>query len=135
MTLDISGNVGIGATGGATGTNTLFVDGEIRATGDIIAFYTSDNRLKTNLQKIENPLEKLKQVNGYTYDWIEKPHIHSHSGRDIGVIAQELDAIGLTGIVAQRDNGYMAVKYEKIIPLLIECIKAQQEQIDLLLEK
>ena len=130
MTIDTNGNVGIGATGGATGTSTLFVNGEIRATGDIISFWSSDNRLKTNLEKIEDPLEKLKQINGYTYDWIDNPHIHSHSGRDVGVIAQELDTIGLTGIVAQRDNGYMAVNYDKIIPLLIECIKSQQEQLN-----
>ena len=129
------GCIAIGGTGsatgmGATGVNTLFVDGEIRATGDIISFWSSDNRLKTNLEKIEEPLEKLKQINGYTYDWIENPHIHSHLGRDVGVIAQELDAIGLTGIVKQRDNGYMAVNYDKIIPLLIECIKSQQEQLN-----
>jgi len=135
-----TGNTEVAGTLGVVGD--ISCNGTITATGDIIAFYSSDIALKTNLQKIENPLEKLKQINGYTYDWIEKPHIHSHSGRDTGVIAQEIETLEIPGIAITRQNGYMAVRYEKIIPLLIECIKAQQEQIDkqqkqidLLLEK
>ena len=63
------------------------------------------------------------------FDWIEDKNIHSKKGRDIGVIAQEVEKI-IPECVNQRPNGYKGVNYEKIIPLLIECIKEQQLQID-----
>ena len=55
--------------------------------------------------------------------------MHSYKGHDVGVIAQEIEEV-LPEVVTTRDNGYKAVKYEKIVPLLIEAIKEQQEQID-----
>jgi hypothetical protein len=55
--------------------------------------------------------------------------LHSYKGHDVGVIAQEIEKV-LPEVVTTRDNGYKAVKYEKIVPLLIEAIKEQQEQID-----
>mgnify|MGYP001192622832 CR=1 FL=1 len=120
-------SLGVGT--GATGT-----PGEIRATSDITAFYSSDKRLKENIKKIENPLDKLENINGYTFDWIEKEGIHSNKGHDIGVIAQEIEEV-LPEVTTTRDNGYKAVRYEKIVPLLIECIKDQQKQIDELKEE
>ena len=142
-------NGAVGATGatgaqGATGSNalvtkaviedaidiqTLALRGALTVAGDITAFKTSDKRLKTNIKLLENPLEKLKKINGYSFDWIEKKEIHSNTGRDVGVLAQEVDGI-LKEATVTRDNGYMAVRYEKIIPLLINCIKEQQKQID-----
>jgi hypothetical protein len=105
------------------GTAASTVTGEIRATGDITAFYSSDIRLKENIQPIENALEKVNKISGNTYDWKEGyDEIHSHNGNDVGVIAQEIEQI-LPQIVTNRDNGYKAVQYEKIIPLLIEAIK------------
>ena len=55
--------------------------------------------------------------------------IHVNEGHDIGVIAQEIQEV-LPEVVTRRENGYFAVKYEKIVALLIECIKDQQIQID-----
>lgn len=115
-------SLGVGTT--ASGTT-----GEIRATNDITAFHSSDKRLKDNITPITEPLSKLSQLGGYTFDWIPKEGIHSHEGRDVGVIAQEVEEV-LPEVTTTRDNGYKAVKYEKIVPLLIECIKAQQTQID-----
>ncbi len=103
--------------------------GSLTVAGDITAFKTSDKRLKTNIKLLENPLEKIKNINGYSFDWIEKKEIHSNTGRDIGVLAQEVNEV-LKEATVTRDNGYMAVRYEKIIPLLINCIKEQQKQID-----
>jgi len=57
------------------------------------------------------------------------PGIHENEGHDIGVIAQEVEKVA-PEIVTTRDNGYMAVKYEKIVPLLIEAIKELSEEID-----
>ena len=97
--------------------------GEIIAINDITAFYSSDIRLKENIQPIQNALEKVESISGNTYDWKEGyDEIHSHKGNDVGVIAQEIEEI-LPQIVTNRDNGYKAVQYEKIVPLLIEAIK------------
>ena len=76
-------------------------------------------------------MEKIKKINGYTFDWIEKKGIHSNTGRDVGVLAQEVNDI-LKEATLTRDNGYMAVRYDKIIPLLINCINELQKQIDAL---
>ena len=48
---------------------------------------------------------------------------------DIGVVAQEVNEV-VPEVVTERDDGYLAVKYEKMIPLLIEAMKEQQDQID-----
>ena len=97
-------------------------------TGDITAFHSSDKRLKTNIQTIQDPLTKLQKIGGYTFEWIPKEDIHSHTGNDIGVIAQEIEEV-LPEITTTRNNGYKAVKYEKLTAYLIECVKAQQTHI------
>ena len=71
----------------------------------------------------------LKKINGYTFDWIPKEDVHINEGHDVGVVAQEVEEV-LPEVCTTRDNGYKAVKYEKLTPLLIECIKKQQEQLD-----
>jgi hypothetical protein len=117
------------------GTAASTTAGEIRATGDITAFYSSDIRLKENITPIQNALEKVNQISGNTYDWKEGyDEIHSHKGNDVGVIAQEVEAI-LPQIVTNRDNGFKAVQYEKIIPLLIEAIKELSAKVDSLENK
>ena len=113
----------------AIDTKTLALGGALTVAGDITAFATSDKRLKTNITLLENPLDKLKKINGYSFDWVEKKKIHSNTGRDVGVLAQEVTEV-LKEATVTRDNGYMAVRYDKIIPLLINCIKEQQKQIN-----
>lgn len=110
------------------GTAASGTTGEIRATNDITAFYSSDKRLKTNIKPIQDPLTKLQKIGGYTFDWIPKQGIHSHTGNDIGVIAQEIEEV-LPEVTTTRENGYKAVKYEKLTAYLIECVKAQQTHI------
>ena len=58
-----------------------------------------------------------------------KREVHSHEGHDIGVIAQEIEEV-LPEIVATRDNGYKAVYYEKLVPLLIEAVKELKAEVD-----
>jgi hypothetical protein len=103
--------------------------GSIYASNDIVAFSTSDKRLKDNITPISNPIEKIQKIGGYEFDWIPTEDIHSYEGHDIGVIAQEIEEV-LPELVTTRDNGYKAVKYEKIVALLIEAIKDQQKQIE-----
>ena len=114
-------------------------DGRIDASNDVVAFSTSDERLKKYIKNIKNPLEKISKINGVTFEWKKtddkmKKEVHSFEGNDVGVLAQEVEKV-LPEVVATRDNGYKAVKYEKIVPLLIEAIKEQQKQIDELKSK
>jgi hypothetical protein len=112
--------------------NPSAVAGRIDASNDVVAFSTSDSRFKENIQVIPNALDKIDKIHGYTFDWKEDKNLnimHGFVGHDVGVIAQEIEKV-LPEVVTTRDNGYKAVKYEKIIPLLIEAIKAQQSQIN-----
>ena len=88
---------------------------------DVVAYASSDERYKDNIIPIRNPNEKIKQIGGYTFDWNDKHEIFKGK-KDIGVVAQEIEKV-LPEIVETRDNGYKAVKYEKIVALLIESNK------------
>jgi len=100
--------------------NSATFGGDVNATGDVVAYYSSDKRLKDNIVRIENPLEKVEKIGGYTFDWNDNQQ--TYTGKDVGIIAQEIEEV-LPEIVTTRDTGYKAVKYEKIVPLLIESIK------------
>jgi Chaperone of endosialidase len=104
----------------------LHVVGDGIFTGDITAFYTSDQRLKDNITPIPNALDKVTAISGNTFDWNEKS---GKEGTEVGVIAQEILEV-LPEAVTTRDNGYLAVRYEKLVPLLIEAIKELKEEIN-----
>ena len=114
------------AVGAITPSTTV---GRIDAANDVVAFSTSDIRLKDNIKNIDKALDKVNSIQGIEFDWIEKEEVHGNSGHDIGVIAQEIEEI-LPDVVTTRDSGYKAVKYEKIVPLLIEAIKDLSKQVD-----
>ena len=99
---------------------------QIEASGDVIAFGSSDERLKDNITPIGSAIDKLNTIGGYEFDWNNSSE---HSGHDVGVIAQEIEKV-LPEVVVTRGNGYKAVRYEKIVALLIQAIKEQQSQID-----
>ena len=128
----ITGDVSIGQTLNVVG-NTL-VQGTISAFGDVIAYSSSDSRLKDNITAIELPLEKLSKINGVSFNWNDKQSVYEVGAKDYGVIAQEVEEV-LPELVTTRDNGYKAVRYEKIVSLLIEAIKEQQTQINNLTDK
>ncbi len=109
--------------------NPSTTQGRIDASNDIVAYSTSDIRLKDNIKTIDKALDKVNSIQGVEFDWIEKEEVHGNSGHDIGVIAQEIEEI-LPDVVTTRDSGYKAVKYEKIVPLLIEAIKDLSKQVD-----
>jgi hypothetical protein len=106
----------------------------IRATNDVIAYYGSDRRLKENVETITGSLDILSKINGYRFDWIPMEGIHENEGRDVGVIAQEIESV-LPELVTTRDNGFKAVKYEKIVALLIQTNKELLKRIEALEEK
>ena len=109
-------------------------DGAFTTKGDITAFSTSDNRLKTNIKPIENALNKIDKISGVTYNWNELAEGKDQSKRESGVIAQEIIEV-LPEVVTQRDNGYLAVQYERLVPLLIEAIKELKQEVETLKNK
>ena len=100
---------------------------QIEASGDIIAFGSSDERLKDNITTIFKPIDKINKIGGYKFTWNDKQD--TYLGKDVGVLAQEIEAI-MPEVVTTRKNGYKAVKYEKIVPLLIEGIKELNKKIE-----
>jgi len=145
MAILADGNVGIGVsspnaklqvgdsckinTSLGVGTDASGTTGEIRATNNVTAYYSSDIALKENISPIGNALDKLSQISGVEFDWT-KDYIDDHGGEDgyfvrkhdVGVIAQEIKKV-LPEVVAEREDGTLAVRYEKIIALLIEAVK------------
>ena len=102
----------------------------LKCDGDITAFSSSDRRLKKNIKRLVSPLEKLSKISGYSFEWNQQGEEKTNNyGKDIGVIAQEVEEI-LPDIINTRKDGYKGVNYEKIIPLLIESIKEQQSMIE-----
>ena len=102
-------------------------DGAVRVGGDITAFYSSDARLKKNISPIKNALEKVRSISGNTFEWNEKTH---NKGKEVGVIAQEVEKLDLPGVTTTRQDGTKAVRYEKLVPLLVEAIKELKDEIN-----
>ena len=111
----------VGQTSGST-ANT------IRCTGDVVAFYSSDERLKDNITLIENSLEKVGQLKGYEFDWNDNQEVYE--GHDVGVIAQEVEKVVPEIVETREHDGYKAVKYEKLVPLLINAINELKAEIE-----
>ena len=161
-TLDVDGNVVFGAaslntttvsgtlevqstvnstsktTGGATFAGGVGINNDLHVGGDITAFSSSDINLKENINVIPNALDKVKSITGNTFQWKGasdnnmQPTIANAGDLDTGVIAQEIEALGLPGITTTRDDGVKAVRYEKLVPLLIEAIKELSAKVDAL---
>ena len=117
------------------GTAASTVNGEIRAAGDITAYYSSDERLKENFQTLDGALDKINQINGYEFDWKEGiEDVVSKEGHDIGVKAQELQAV-YPELVHERENGYLAVDYVKLTTVLVQAVKELSAKVDKLENK
>ena len=104
-------------TGAAVITGGVGIGGDLNVGGDITAYASSDENLKQNMVPIPKAIEKIVQISGYTYEW------RNNQAPDIGVSAQEIENLGLPGITTTREDGFKAVRYERLIPLLIESIK------------
>jgi len=142
-----SPSVGLSTTTGgqifSLGVNTAAsgTAGEIRATNDITAYYTSDITLKENITPILDPLQKLASINGVFFDWTDD-FIQKRGGedgffvrkKDIGLIAQEVEKV-FPEVVGHRENGTMAVKYDRLVSVLIEAVKELNQEVSSLKEK
>ena len=124
----------LGVGGAHDATYELKVTGDIGATGDIVAYVSSDERLKNNVEVISNPIEKVQSLRGVTWEWNELASDAVKQSPNVGVIAQEVEKV-LPQLVHDRENGFKGVDYAKLTGLLIEAIKEQQKQIDELKSK
>ena len=118
------GSLGIGTA--ASGTS-----GEIRATNNITAYF-SDDRFKINLGNIPNALAKVQTLNGFYYEVNELAQSYGYEKKlEVGVSAQQVQAI-MPEVVAPApiDENYLTVRYERLVPLLIEAIKELKVQVD-----
>jgi hypothetical protein len=90
--------------------------------------YASDERFKKNITPISSPLQKLQQINGVEYEMktAEFAKYHFQPGRQMGLLAQNVETV-VPEAVNEKD-GYKGVDYARLVPLLIEAIKEQQQQ-------
>ena len=119
-TIDINDNVDI--------SGNLVCGGSGTFTGDLIAFSSSDRNLKENITVIPNALDKVNSLSGNTFTWKSGSYNESIND-DTGVIAQEVEALGLPGITTTREDGTKAVRYERLIPVLIQAIKELEARV------
>ena len=113
-------------------TGGVGISGALNVGGDITAFATSDKNLKENLVPIPNALNKVGIITGYTYRWKTEGTDYAgvHGAEDTGIVAQDVEALGLPGITTTRENGIKAVSYKRLIPILIEAIKELKKEND-----
>lgn len=126
-------------TGDATGSGTMTnlgnvsiavdvssITGDLGVTGVVTATdfnSTSDVTLKENINLIDNPLEKISMLNGYTFNWI------NNKKEAVGIVAQEVEKV-FPQIVSTGEDGLKRVSYDSLIPLLIESIKDLKNKLD-----
>lgn len=124
-------SIGAGTAGSGTA-------GEIRATNNVTAFYSSDARLKENVQPINNALGIVAAVGGKTFDWTDA-YIAEHGGEDgyfiqksdFGVIAQDVQAV-FPLAVRKRPDGTLAVDYEKLVAVAFQAIAELRAEVEAL---
>jgi hypothetical protein len=124
-------SVGVGTAASAT-------TGEIRATNNITAYYSSDRKFKENIQEIPNALEKVDAIGGKLYDWTDE-YIQDHGGEDgyfvqkadFGVIAQDVQSV-FSIATRTRPDGSLAVDYEKLCALAFAAIKELKSEVEVL---
>ena len=123
VTVDTTGKVGIGMS---QPSEALQVIGNITISGDFIS--TSDVSIKENVKPILNPIEKVKELSGYTFNRI------GHNKRSVGLMAQDVEKV-LPEAVSENGDGVKSLAYGNLVALLVETVKEQQKQIDELREK
>ena len=118
----VDGGLGVGTD--STGSTA----GEVRAADEVTAYYASDERLKENITTIEDALDKVNAIRGVEFDW-KADHIKKRGGEDgyfvrkhdVGILAQDVKKV-CPEVVAEKEDGTLGVKYEKLIGLLVQAI-------------
>jgi hypothetical protein len=126
LTLTPEGLVGIGTK---NPEQELYVVGDIHATGEVT--WTADKRFLKNTSPITNSLNGVLKLHGVNYLWQNDkfPEMKFSSGKQTGFIASELEQI-FPELVETDSKGYKSINYIKLLPVVIEAIKEQQEIIE-----
>jgi len=143
------GSVNLQINSLGVGTASSGTAGEIRSSGDITSYY-SDERLKTNIELIENALDKVMQLRGVTYNanQIAESFGYINKEKQVGVIAGDVEKVLPEAVkpapfdimlfesseISKSGQNYKTVQYEKLVPLLIEAIKELNNEIKQLKE-
>lgn len=124
--LSVAGHVGIGS---ATPTEKLHVAGNICVTGGYLT--CSDARYKSDVEPIHGAIDQLQKLQGVEFNWRREDFADRDfpEDRQMGFVAQEVQQV-LPGVVSEGTDGYLAMDYARLTPLLVEALKAQQERID-----
>ncbi len=118
--LDIAGNLRVRTIPVSTGT-ALYIDG----TGTLCTM-ASDDRLKENLQAVDNITERLNKLQGYSFNWKSNPD----GNRDYGFVAQEVNRIFPEMVYQNQNSGHYGINYDRFVVLLVEANKEQQKKIE-----
>lgn len=128
MRIAHDGHIGIGGAPDAAFVFRAY--GKVRSNG---IKETSDIRWKTNVQPVDGALAKVLQLQGVYYHWrqAEYPHMQFDAKRQLGLIAQDVQAV-LPEVVSADADGFLSVEYSHVVALLIEAVKTQQQEIEAL---
>lgn len=126
----------LGTQDGTTVTDVKAIvhgNGDFEAKGDIIGFSISDERLKTDITRIDNALEKLCKLDGILYNWNQRARELGklEANRQTGLLANQVHDV-LPEATQEKENGFLAINYEKVLGLVVEAIKELKEEVSLL---
>ena len=117
---------GLGVEGNIYNGGNIVASGNINAGGDVVAFSSSDINLKKDISPIQNALDMINSISGNTFTWnvgMTDLAPYENGTKDTGILAQEVEALGLPGVTKTRGDGVKAVRYDRLIPVLIEAVK------------
>jgi len=129
-TNEVEINADIDHNGALNTSGNLVCGGTGTFSGDVIAFSSSDLTMKENVSPIDNALDMISSLTGNTFDWKSNAGIWGLEGGDTGIIAQEVEKLKLPGVTKKRGDGTIGVRYDRLIPVLIEAIKELKSEIN-----
>lgn len=108
-------------------------NGDFEVKGDIIGFSLSDERLKSNIKRIDNALDKISRLEGVVFTWNEQAALLGKPTdiQETGLLASKVKEV-LPQATQQKDSGFLAVNYEKLMGLVVEAIKELKDEVALL---
>lgn len=121
LTVHNNGNVGIGNV--KTPGSRLDVNGDVHFTGTLLA--DSDRNIKTNIIRLDNCLDKVERMCGYSYTRLD---LEDKAKRHVGVIAQEVEEIYPELVQENKESNKKSVNYSGLVPVLLECVKTLKNE-------